>query len=54
MPEVPSAATVQAEGLDVGQMEAVLLKKVEELTLYLIALQQQNEALQARVAKLEH
>ena len=54
LPEVPSAATVQAEGLDVGAMEAVLLKKVEELTLYLIELRKQNEALQARVQKLEH
>ena len=36
LPEVPSAATVQAERLDVGEVEALLLKKVEELTLYLI------------------
>jgi hypothetical protein len=53
LPEVPSAATVQAEGLDVGQVEAILLKKVEELTLYLIEARKENEALKARVAKLE-
>lgn len=53
LPEVPAAATVQAEGLDLGTMDALLLKKVEELTLYLIALKKENEALQARVAQLE-
>lgn len=54
LPEVPSTAAVQAEGLDLGSMEAVLLRKVEELTLYLIELKKENEALQARVGKLEH
>ena len=54
LPEVPSAAAMQAEGLDLGSMEAVLLRKREELTLYLIELKEENEALQARVGKLEH
>lgn len=54
LPDVPSAATVQAEGLDLGAMEALLLRKVEELTLYLIALEKDNEALRARVSKLEN
>ena len=53
LPGLPSAAAVQAQGLDVGQMESTLLKKVEELTLYLIELRKENDALQARVAKLE-
>ena len=41
LPDVPSAADVQVNGINVGEMNAILLKKVEELTLYLI--EQQNE-----------
>lgn len=33
---IPSAKTVKEEGIDLGVMNAKLLKKVEELTLYLI------------------
>lgn len=53
LPEVPSTATVRAQGLDLEKMDALLLRKVEELTLYLIALQKENEALKRRVNKLE-
>ncbi len=38
LPEVPSAKEVEANGLDLGDMDATLLKKVEELTLYMIEL----------------
>ena len=53
LPEVPSAATVRAKGLDLEEMDALLLRKVEELTLYLIALKKENEALKGRISKLE-
>ena len=53
LPGMLSAATVQAEGLDLGRMDALLLQKVEELTLYLIEVKQDNEALKERVRKLE-
>jgi hypothetical protein len=36
LPEVPSAAEVEKNGLDLGDNQATLLKKIEELTLYLI------------------
>jgi hypothetical protein len=36
LPGVPSAEQVEKEGLKLGEMNAVLLKKVEELTLYLL------------------
>lgn len=54
LPEVPSAAQVQAEGVEVVALEALLLKKVEELTLYLIQLEKANAALAERVRVLEH
>jgi hypothetical protein len=40
LPEVPSAEEVKENGLSVGEMNLILLKKVEELTLHLI---QQNK-----------
>ncbi|TCC97699.1 hypothetical protein [Pedobacter hiemivivus] len=36
LPGIPSAAEVKANGIDLGEMNAALLKKIEELTLYLI------------------
>jgi hypothetical protein len=36
LPEVPSAKEVQEKGLDLGENQAILLKKIEELTLYII------------------
>jgi hypothetical protein len=46
LPEVPSAAEVAKEGMNVGEMENTLLKKVEELTLYLIGQNKKLEVLQ--------
>ncbi|MFL9485734.1 hypothetical protein ACI6Q2_23350, partial [Chitinophagaceae bacterium LWZ2-11] len=36
LPDVPSAKEVTDKGLDVGDNQAMLLKKIEELTLYMI------------------
>lgn len=46
LPEIPSAKEVNNEGLDLGDMNARLLKKVEELTLHLIRQQEEMEKLQ--------
>lgn len=40
---VPSAAEVDKKGIDVGNTQAILLKKIEELTLYVI---EQNKKMQ--------
>jgi len=39
LPDIPSEATIKASGIDVAQMNALLLKKIEELTLYVIELE---------------
>jgi hypothetical protein len=56
LPEVPSAETVKKEGLNLGENQAVLLKKIEELTLYVIEqnkkLEEQNEKLALLEKKL--
>lgn len=54
LPNVPSAEEVVKEGIDIAAMDAKLLEKIEELTLYLIELKKENEALKARIEKLEN
>lgn len=53
LPDVPSAEEVAADGLSLGETRALLLQKIEELTLYVIDLKKGNEALKTRVADLE-
>ncbi|MDD3527706.1 MAG: hypothetical protein PHX39_12225 [Bacteroidales bacterium] len=45
LPDVPSEAQVMEEGINLGQMDAILLKKIEELTLYIIKQQKEIDAL---------
>ncbi|MFL9485703.1 hypothetical protein ACI6Q2_23170 [Chitinophagaceae bacterium LWZ2-11] len=43
LPDVPSAKEVADKGLDIGDNQAVLLKKIEELTLYMIEMKKEND-----------
>jgi len=51
LPEIPSSEQIKQNGYKVVEMDNLLLKKVEELTLYTIALNKQVEALKAELAK---
>lgn len=60
LPDVPSEVEVQENGIEAGQMDATLLKKIEELTLYMIemnkeiqGLKKSNETLTERNNALE-
>ncbi|MCA0364028.1 MAG: hypothetical protein LCH67_08290 [Bacteroidetes bacterium] len=53
LPEVPSSQEVEENGIDLGNMDAILLKKLEEITLHLIALKKENDALKDKVKELE-
>ncbi len=53
LPEVPSAEEVESEGLSVGEAQKIMMQKIEELTLYMIDLKKENEALKERVQELE-
>jgi hypothetical protein len=53
LPEMPSAEQVAKDGLSLGDMNAKLLKKVEELTLYLIDKDKQIKDLQCQVDELK-
>ena len=46
LPDVPSAKQIEEKGVSVGENQAILLKKIEELTLYLI---EQNK----KISKLQ-
>jgi hypothetical protein len=49
LPDMPSADSVAAAGIDVGQNQSLLLKKIEELTLYIIQQQKEIEELRKQV-----
>jgi hypothetical protein len=51
LPEIPSAAEVEKAGLSLGEMNAKLLKKIEELTLHLIEQNKQLKTMQADFKK---
>jgi len=53
LPEVPSAAEMEKNGVKLGEMNMVLLKKVEELTLYVIEQNKKIESLDRKVKTLE-
>ncbi|WPU99901.1 hypothetical protein SNE26_28230 [Mucilaginibacter sp. cycad4] len=49
LPEIPSAREIAKDGQNLGEMNRLLLKKVEELTLYLIALKTEVSQLQKQI-----
>ncbi|WP_443938780.1 hypothetical protein [Pedobacter sp. MW01-1-1] len=54
LPEVPSAKEVESNGIEVGEMNKLLLKKIEELTLYMIEMKKENIELKNRLTKIEN
>lgn len=49
LPEMPSADDVVKSGIDLGAMDAKLLQKIEELTLYVAQQQKEIEELKAQI-----
>lgn len=48
LPEIPSATEVESNGIDIVDMQAKLLQKIEELTLYVIEQQKEMEELKSQ------
>ncbi len=48
LPNIPAAQTVEKEGLEVGEMQRRMMEKIEELTLYVIALKKEIELLKTK------
>jgi len=49
LPEIPSAKTMQQEGVGISDLQTRLLQKVEELTLYIIQQQKEIDELRKKV-----
>ncbi len=53
LPGVPSAEEVVKEGIDMATMDAKLLEKIEELTLYMIEMKKENEQMKKEIELLK-
>ena len=53
LPDVPSEQEVLGKDIDISETQVLLLKKIEELTLYVIALEKKNNLLANRILKIE-
>jgi hypothetical protein len=53
LPEVASAASMQKDGINLSEMNIKLLQKIEELTLYMIEIKKENEAMKKDIRKLK-
>ena len=53
LPGVPSAEEVVETGIDLAKMDAKLLEKIEELTLYVIDLKKENDAIRKELEALK-
>ena len=51
LPEIPSTVDVTKNGIDLAEMQALLLQKVEELSLYVIEQNKKIERLERKVKK---
>ncbi len=49
LPNVPSAETMQSEGISLKEMNLILLQKIEELTLYTLQQQKEIDALKKTI-----
>ncbi len=54
LPGIPSAGEVEKNGIGLGEMNAKLLQKIEEITLYMIQQQKEIESLKNKVETLEN
>ncbi|MEO9802541.1 MAG: hypothetical protein ABJF04_04800 [Reichenbachiella sp.] len=54
LPEIPNKAEVTENGINLGEMNAKLLQKIEELTLYLIEQNKEIQELQKEVSALKN
>jgi hypothetical protein len=53
LPEVPSAKEMEKNGVQLGEMNMLLLKKIEEMTLHIIEMNNKIEALKTEVETLK-
>ncbi|TXN36139.1 hypothetical protein FVB32_16405 [Flagellimonas hymeniacidonis] len=54
LPNIPSAKEVEQNGFELGEMNRLLIEKIEELTLYILQLEQKNQTIEKRLNKIEN
>lgn len=52
LPEIPSESEVKEKGVNLGEMQAKLLAKIEELTLHMVNLDEANHRMEQEVQDL--
>jgi len=52
LPDVPSSVDVEENGIGLGEMNKILLKKVEELTIYIIEQEKKIDKMQSQINSL--
>ncbi|MBX3165439.1 MAG: hypothetical protein KF900_13270, partial [Bacteroidetes bacterium] len=53
LPNVPTAKEIETNGANLGELVKVQMEKIEELTLYMIEMKKETEALKAEIEKLK-
>ena len=53
LPNIPSAEEVEKNGIEVGDMQKRVMEKIEELTLYILQLEEKTQKLQAEIENLK-
>jgi hypothetical protein len=53
LPDIPSAAEIEKNGLQLGDMQKRMMEKIEELTLYILQQQKEIEQLKKHLPKTE-
>ena len=48
LPNIPAASEIEANGMEVGDMQKKMMEKIEELTLYVIQLKKELDTLKAQ------
>ncbi len=53
LPNIPSAKEVADNGIELGAMNAKLLEKIEELTLYILQQQKENDSMRKEITEIK-
>ncbi|MFZ4057837.1 MAG: hypothetical protein ACOYKE_06845 [Ferruginibacter sp.] len=53
LPNIPAAENIEKEGLAIGDMQKKMMEKIEELTLYIIQLKKENDAIKQTIQSLK-
>jgi hypothetical protein len=53
LPDIPSESEVKKDGVDLGALNVKLLKKIEELTRYVIELKKENQEIKSQLREIK-